>query len=384
MHITGGIKPYTIEWSNGDTTETATNLIAGNYLVYVTDARGCKATGNITIDQPGGLSINVLEEKSPTCFGIDDGRISLEISGGVPPYTYAWTSGETTTSLDNLGEGTYTFELIDSNDCKTFLEITLEYPEEIKIDLGKDRTLCKDQSHFLDATISDENATYQWTSDNGFTANTAEIEITEAGTYQVTATSSLGCLSTDSITINYDDVPIDAEFLLSSQAYVDQDVVVLNVSDPVGDSFSWDIPETVTIVEQSDTTLILRFPEVGSYELGLTTLIGDCYQGIYKSIVVEESSDLADPGDAQAPFIEQIIVSPNPNDGDFLVYVKLAEVSAMGLRIFNATAQHIYTMPNTAMSEEYSLPMQLNIPTGAYFIVIETAKETQIVSMIIK
>ncbi|MGB4849703.1 MAG: SprB repeat-containing protein, partial [Saprospiraceae bacterium] len=47
--VSGGISPYTYLWSNGQTTATATGLIAGSYTVTVTDLNGCTGTAPATV-----------------------------------------------------------------------------------------------------------------------------------------------------------------------------------------------------------------------------------------------------------------------------------------------------------------------------------------------
>ncbi|UTD16532.1 T9SS type A sorting domain-containing protein [Tenacibaculum mesophilum] len=380
--ISGGIPPYNIQWSNGATTATAEHLIAGNHLVFVTDARGCEVTGSITIGQPGGLKIEV-NKKNPTCYGANDGAISLDISGGEAPYTYKWETGEKATSLLNLVEGTYKFSLIDANGCKAFTEVKLENPEKLIIDLGSDKTLCIDQTYFLDASIDDENATYNWISSSGFSSKEASITITEGGIYTVTATSSLGCVATDTITINYSNQEINAEFLLSSQAYINEEVVVFHTSNPAPESFEWVLPKEAELVEEKENTVVLSFSKAGTYEVGLLTKVGDCVQEVYKKVVVEEESGLVDPGDTETPFIEAFSISPNPNKGNFEVSIDLVEATPISLRIFNTQGQFITKhIPNETL-EEYSIPFTMNLASGMYVVVIETAKQTQVKRMIV-
>lgn len=380
--ISGGIPPYNIQWSNGATTNTAENLIAGNHLVFVTDARGCEATGNITIGQPGGLKIEV-NKKNPTCYGANDGTIYLDISGGEAPYTYMWDTGEKATSLLNLVEGTYKFSLIDANGCKAFTEVKLENPEKLIIDLGTDKTLCIDQTYVLDASIEDENATYSWMSSNGFSSKEASITITEEGIYTVTATSSLGCVATDTITINYSNQEINAEFLMSSQAYINEEVVVFHTSNPAPESFEWMLPDEAKVVEEKENTVVLSFSKAGTYEVGLLTKVGDCVQEVYKKVVVEEESGLVDPGDTETPFIEAFSISPNPNKGSFSVSIDLVEATPISLRIFNTQGQFITKyIPNETL-EEYSIPFTMNLASGMYVVVLETAKQTQVKRMIV-
>ncbi|MFT0155941.1 T9SS type A sorting domain-containing protein [Tenacibaculum ascidiaceicola] len=380
--ISGGIPPYNIQWSNGATTATAEHLIAGNHLVFVTDARGCEVTGSITIGQPGGLKIEV-NKKNPTCYGANDGTIYLDISGGEAPYTYMWDTGEKATSLLNLIEGIYKFSLIDANGCKAFAEVKLENPEKLIMDLGSDKTLCIDQTYVLDASIDDENATYSWISSNGFNSKEASITITKEGTYTATVTSSLGCVATDTIIINYSNQEINAEFLMSSQAYINEEVVVFHTSNPTPESFEWMLPDEAKVVEEKENTVVLSFSKAGAYEVGLLTKVGDCVQEIYKKVVVEEESSLVDPGDTETPFIEAFSISPNPNKGSFSVSIDLVEATPISLRIFNTQGQFITKyIPNETL-EEYSIPFTMNLASGMYVVVLETAKQTQVKRMIV-
>ncbi|WP_369049315.1 T9SS type A sorting domain-containing protein [Tenacibaculum sp. UWU-22] len=380
--ISGGIPPYTVKWSNGATTTTAKNLIAGNHVVFVTDARGCEATGNITIEQPGGLHIEV-NKKNPTCYEGNDGAISLEITGGSPPYTYTWDTGEQTTSLTGLSKGVYTFSLIDSKGCKTFKEVRLENPEQLKVDLGENKILCKDQIYVLDASIGDSNATYQWTSDKGFSSNKATITVTEEGVYTVTATSSLGCVATDTVTVTYSDNEIAAEFLMSSQAYVNEDVVVFHTSNPTPESFEWLLPKEANITEEEANTIVLNFSKPGTYQVGLLSHVGACVKALYKNIVIEEESDLPNLGDTNTPFIEAFTISPNPNDGAFTIGIDLVETSPISLRIFNSQGAFITKHKPIETLEKYTIPLAMHLASGMYIVVLETAKQTQIKRMIV-
>src|SRR5690606_18499248 len=94
VSLTGGTAPYTYFWSSGMTTATATNLNAGNYTVTVTDANGCKIAASVSITQPAALVVTPTSNNI-TCFGLNDGSASISVTGGVAPYTYTWSNGQT-------------------------------------------------------------------------------------------------------------------------------------------------------------------------------------------------------------------------------------------------------------------------------------------------
>ncbi|SNR14555.1 T9SS type A sorting domain-containing protein [Tenacibaculum jejuense] len=383
VEIFGGIPPYTIEWSNQQTTPTATGLIATNYVVFVTDARGCQATGNITLSPPGGIVIDTLVKNDPSCFKGNDGEISLQISGGVTPYTYAWGSGETTTSLSNLTAGNYIFTLKDANGCNAVVEFTLNDPEEITIDLGEDKVLCNGQSYLLNGAIEDANAKYEWTSDNGFSSDQSEVEITREGTYTITAISENGCVASDTVIVTYRDLNIDAELIMSSQAYVNEEVVIFNGSDHDPESFEWILPENTVVVEERANSIVVKFTEVKNYEIGLISKQGECSQATYKTIVIEEANQIIDEGDNPPPFIESFTISPNPNSGVFETYVKLADPSKIAIRIFNIQGELMKKREMEALLDEHQTQFNVSMSSGMYIVVLETPKQTQVKRMIV-
>jgi hypothetical protein len=84
----GGVAPYTYNWSNGTTTASNNNLIAGTYTVTVTDDHGCTATTSVTITEPTLLITGIVSSVNVLCFGGNDGSALAGANGGVLPYTY--------------------------------------------------------------------------------------------------------------------------------------------------------------------------------------------------------------------------------------------------------------------------------------------------------
>ncbi len=382
--ITGGIGNYTIEWSNGDTTPILNNLIAGTYIVYVTDERGCKATGQITVGQPGGLKIDILEQKNPSCYLGNDGSIAVEATGGQAPYTYLWSTGTSISSIKNLSQGLYSLKITDANGCTAFKEITLDNPELITVDLGEDRTLCINQTHELDIEISDSNASYLWKSDNGFTSTTAAVSLTKPGIYTVTLTTGFGCIASDTVEIKTVATEINSEFIITSQSFAEEDIILINTSTPKSSNLEWILPEAAKLIEETNETLTLRFSESGTYEITLRAIQGDCFQDYTKSILVEEARDLPDVGDADTPFVSEFIIAPNPTTGQFKATITLQKEAAISLRIYSLNAYAVIDDKKLQNEKEYEVDYNLNLSAGMYLLLLETPKGSKIHKIIIK
>lgn len=383
VSIDGGIPPYDISWSSGASGEIAENLTAGTYFVYVKDFYGCEVSGQVTITQPEELEINIVDTVVPTCYDANNGSLTVDVSGGVPPFTYIWNTGENSLSLDNLGEGVYTFEVMDAIGCTTTKEIVLETPYPTQVNLGEDRTLCNGQEHSLDISVDDPAATYEWTSNNGFYSTSPQVNLSEAGIYTATVTNSLGCSGVDTIEILTTQVDVDAQFLITSQAFAGEEVVLVNTSNPIGTNEEWVFPNGAEVVEQEKGMAILRFDVPGAYEVILRNYQDDCYQDVAKTIIVAEARELPDVGDAISPFIKDFKVYPNPSSGSFSVMVSLQEVSVVSLRLFGLTTNHIHDEQQLTGKTIYEVSYTMNLPSGVYLLLLETAKGSEVRKIVI-
>ncbi|MFK7001906.1 T9SS type A sorting domain-containing protein [Flavobacterium oreochromis] len=378
----GGVPPYRYEWTNGGTTNQIVNLTANNYFVKVTDSKGCIVQGAMNIEQPNGVEINGVIT-SPTCHDGQDGSVQVEVKGGTAPYTYAWSTHATTKDISNLSAGDYKLKLVDANGCTYFKEFTLDNPAAVTLNLGEDRTLCNGQHLDLDISIADPLAQYTWQSKNGFTANTPKVSLTAADTYTAKIITSKGCTAEDEVVIKNNQVAISSEFFLTSQAYKDEEVILINASKPLGENTIWQIPSSVKIIKETEDYIVLQFNTVGSFTISLKQTQGDCYALYSKVINVEEKTIHDAIGNSSNPFIEEFVITPNPNQGQFSSIVKLKEESPIKMRLYSLTGhQPIIEKYETGL-KSYVVDFDLSIAAGTYALILETSKETLIKKIII-
>jgi len=380
-HVSGGITPYTYEWTNGETTSKIENITTNNYFVMVTDAKGCVVQGSIFVGDPNGI-LTTETVVNPVCSKASDGSIELNVTGGNLPYSYLWNTGATTKDLYNLKAGNYEVAITCPDCCVYKKRFILKDPEAVVINVGPDRTLCSDQTLDLDTSIEDPKAQYSWTATNGFTSDKSKINVSKAGTYHVTVTSGLGCISEDEIVIKTSSAVISSEFLLSSQAYLDEEVILVNTSNPFGESTKWVIPDGVKIVEQMEKYITLKFDASGVYSIGLEQTQGECYATFNKNITVEKRSGLPNAG-TSAQFIVDFIVTPNPSNGNFKALITLENTSAVNLRLFSTTGQNTMIQKNESGKKKYEIDFETSLESGMYVLVLETGQQTLVKKIII-
>lgn len=118
VNAEGGIAPYTILWNNGATTNLNSGLAAGTYSATITDANACSLQDEIIITQPAQL-VNVIDNVTDIkCKGICDATARALVSGGIAPYTYLWTSGETDSAAIALCGGKQYIDITDAHGCE--------------------------------------------------------------------------------------------------------------------------------------------------------------------------------------------------------------------------------------------------------------------------
>ena len=388
--INGGAGNYIVNWSNGETTPRIENLELGTYLLFVTDEKGCQATAQVVIEAPNPLEISVIEQKNPVCNDGSDGVISLEITGGLEGYNYSWLKdGEIMNNQNgfysnNLFAGVYTITVTDTNLCSETVVITLENPSPDLINLGEDRLLCGGQSVILNASYQGEGTSYLWTSDNGFTSTSPVIEISDAGTYTVAVTTALGCGGGDSIQITTSDTPIDAHFVLSTQAFAGEELALVNISEPLGERVEWFFPPEAVVIAETNENAILLFKEPGSYEIILRSNQGTCFLDYMKTILIEESENIADIGDAEIPFIQEFVIYPNPTSGEFKVSIVLSEASPISLKMFSIAANDLVHKRLENAADSFEIDYYVSLASGTYILLLETAKGSEIRKIIIR
>jgi outer membrane protein OmpA-like peptidoglycan-associated protein len=119
--INGGKPPYTIEWSNKETTAKIKNLAPSLYTITVRDSQGASTQKSIDLTSNNSPIIEVTTVKLPTSDGVK-GSISLKAEG----LTLVWSTGAKTNEITNLSEGNYSVVATDKNGCKTTKDFILE------------------------------------------------------------------------------------------------------------------------------------------------------------------------------------------------------------------------------------------------------------------
>lgn len=198
-----GILPYTYEWNNGQTTQTATGLTAGTYTVTLSDIAGCETIGTIVVTQNPAITLTV-SNSNVTCNSGQNGSATAIASGGTPAFQYVWSDGQTTVTATGLTAGVYTVSVTDATGCLRAQSVTITEAEAITLQFNVTNVPC-DGTNNGTATVTPSQGnspfTYLWSANaNGQMTQTATG--LAAGTYIVTVTDNSGCVVVDNVIVN--------------------------------------------------------------------------------------------------------------------------------------------------------------------------------------
>ncbi len=387
----GGTPPYTYLWETNDTTSIISGLAEGNYVVGVRDSRYAEnMEGHYCMTQSIGsiLSPNPIELNASVrtllCYNADDAEITLNVTGGVPPYTYLWENGSDKNLRTSLKSGTYSVTVSDSEGCFKNEEFVIENPKKIILDLGRKLTICKNQSLKLDANLDMPDLVYEWTNTKGrVLSNEATLNISEAGRYILTVTSSDGCIAEDEIQVHQSEDEVITDFIIPTTVAQGSKFYAVNITQSETDDFSWLFPDEVDVLEEEEDKTQLSFKETGTYTLGLTGAKGSCQVTVYKSIEVVDKNAIEEDESIE-PFLKRFIVLPNPNDGNFDVIIELREESDFSLYLYNSFGNLVERkslQKKTIDTQNYSLS---GIEAGIYLLRFVSPHTTAILKVIIQ
>lgn len=201
---TGGVAPYTYQWNTGANSSSITNLVQGAYSATVTDAQGCVNNNNWNaayVQQSININVNP-SVTNATCIQNNGSAIAFA-TGGMPPYTYAWSNGQTTQTLTAVAGGTY-YPVVatDANGCTGNTWVSIGVTTPVNVTYTASPSSCTAPTGSATLTIYGGTPPYTtvWNTFSGSTTNTT-ISGVISGQYGFTVTDAVGCVQSGQVYI---------------------------------------------------------------------------------------------------------------------------------------------------------------------------------------
>ncbi len=200
--ISGGNPPYQVAWSNLGSGMSQTNLSAGTYTITVTDDTNCEKEAIIVIDEAPIFRISPVVE-NVSCFGENDGRIILNLEGGIDPVNLVWDDDPTAgVERNNIGPGTYTVSITDGTPCEITETFTVTEPAELTLSANTTDALDCDEANSgsINLIVTGGSLPFIYSWSNGATSE--DLNNIPPGNYAITVTDANNCQISGNWNIN--------------------------------------------------------------------------------------------------------------------------------------------------------------------------------------
>ena len=216
ISVSGGTSPYTYLWHDGSTMQDISGLSAGPFIVTVTDDVGCVVIFNGGAITEPALLVTSIVSIDVTCNGLNDGSASANAAGGTPPYSYVWSTSDTTQSIANLAPGNYVVTITDANGCSETAATSVGQPSPATPPaLSVNSPVCP--GDLVSLMASSGYATYSWVGPGGFASNLQNPQfnstLANSGIFTLTVTDANGCTATSTVELIVDNCANVGDFV---------------------------------------------------------------------------------------------------------------------------------------------------------------------------
>jgi hypothetical protein len=368
-----------------------TGLSQGDYSFKVTDRRGCEDTVTLVkLLWPKALAAQ-LAVTQPVCFGDANAAISLEVSGGVGSYGVRLadsTLAEFTNpsyNFRNLIAGTYEVLISDANGCHLGIPAQIADAERLFFDInlggdlrtGDSVVVC--QGQVVELNAQNPGMSINWYRNGTELPHYRDqntVETDTVGIYTLQVRNPTGCMATDTFNLKNNLFRLKADFLIPTQAAIGDTVVSMDITQPIPDQVIWELPYEAFKIEENQARIKSIFSYPGQYTVKMTAFSGNCIQTVSHSLAIVEKENNLD-NNSEEQLIKTVVISPNPNTGQFKVKIVLNQEKAVELSIIrNVTGERV-SQKTLMAAKEFETDFNLNVVPGIYILQVKVSGVVQ-------
>ncbi|WP_337045172.1 hypothetical protein [Emticicia sp. 17c] len=204
----GGTSPYTYS-ANGTTYQSDANFsfAIGNYSFWVKDANGCiKTTNSLTLTQPSEIAPSISTKKEVSCFGGNNGTVTIAATGGVAPYTFSkdGSNFQTSGDFDGFSAGISVLTVKDNVGCTKPISVDILQPAQalqVSISSQSNLTCYANNTGSIQAAMAGGTTPYQFSKDNNDFQASGTFTGLAAGSYTIYGKDANNCLTNIGVTL---------------------------------------------------------------------------------------------------------------------------------------------------------------------------------------
>ncbi|MFK7774392.1 MAG: choice-of-anchor L domain-containing protein [Saprospiraceae bacterium] len=265
----------------------------GTYTITQILVNGCPGLGSGIAEITETVVAPIAVEIDVSCWGFNDGSITVFPTGGQGPYVYSWNNpfanGENPT---NLPAGDYTVTVYDDNGCTGLTSVIIDEPDPIILTAVGTSVDCGDpNSGSINLTIDGGTFPYSTIWSNG--SNDEDPTGLSAGTYTVTVTDLGGCfITTTAVVEDNNDPPTAVANAPDPLNCTNTQVIINGNGSSSGSDYTYFWTTSDGIILSGENSLTPTVGASGTYQILVTNTINGCTE--IATVTVIGNADLPD------------------------------------------------------------------------------------------
>lgn len=357
----------------------------GVYTITVTDqANGCSKSDTVKVIKQSSLILNTTPNVY-ICYGSSVTLTATPI-GGTLPYTYNWqTLGAMPQQIvQPLATTHYSVSITDALGCIGTKTITVNVPLPLL-----DSTLAyqpcdpNNPNGQIQVFAKGGYAPYQFNINGGAYQSSGVFSNLNFGIYTISIRDTFGCNRFNTIYINNTSLVPHSDFIVSTHLFKTDTFVVVDISNPKPDTVIWSFPTTFTVINNSNPySPVVMCGDTGYYNISQIAHYGSCQTAFNKTVhITYNDGSFATTYNNNG--INNITLSPNPNNGQFGLNVTLFKKQTFAIFVHDALGVEklrITVNDSDNYSGNVSVPQVTN---GTYLLKVISAYDSRTIVFIV-
>jgi hypothetical protein len=378
----GGTNPYTysLDADNWQTQPLFSALTSGGYTLMAKDVNGCAAQVSTTVNTLYPAISAVEDITAVRCFGESNGAIRVTVAGGDGTYKYEWTTPDPL----KVPAGDYTLKVTDGKNCVRSFNYTVTQPDALQLAYSAPAICDGLAEGSITGTATGGTLPYSYASDNSSWQSDNAFTGLNKGSHTITVKDANGCIVAHDLTIATVNIKPEVNFLVASRKNALDTLIVKEISVPAPDDVTWDYDARATFLGYDDGMPLIKFNQAGTYKIKMTGQFGQCTYSLEKDITIADYDPLAGPSYVMpVHVIDTVMLSPNPNDGNFQFKVKMNRKQQAIVWVYDVNGRIVDKRqypPSLQISDQFNLPNEIS---STYILRVITESESKDVRFII-
>ncbi|MBL4735179.1 MAG: choice-of-anchor B family protein [Flavobacteriales bacterium] len=377
---TGPPGPFFYAWNTipVQTDSIAIGLGAGSYIVNVTSGT-CASSISVIISEPAPVTTSIIKT-DVLCFGDSTGAVDLSVIGGMGPFLYSWSNGETVQDVAGLAAGTYFVAVTDFNGCSANDSLSIAEPPALIAATAVFDVVCAgDSNGSIDLTTSGGVSPYSYNWSEG--SNTEDISNLQAGTYLLVLGDSNGCSTVENVPVGTQSAGAQTSPITGTVAVNQNSSEFYAVTPNTGSVYNWSISGGTQTGGGQGNSITVQWTSLGTGQVAVveTDSLGCVGDTVFLNVSIVTSIN------EYGEFPINVIVYPNPNRGLFVLKTNLHERTKLSLTIYNLIGEQIYSENIGTFQGNYTQQIDLSDQAGGiYYVQIIADKGASIAKIIVE